>query len=71
MKAYYIIVRDQICGPRAHSDDSLKKLDCWFQSPIVSFDESVKIDDVVESIIEKYHIQERFRFPAIQITCVD
>ena len=40
MKLYYFIVRDKISLGRPVTDNDLKALDCYYKSPVFSWDDS-------------------------------
>lgn len=42
MKLYYFIVRDKISLWRPVTDNDLKALDCYYESPVFSWDGSLK-----------------------------
>lgn len=70
MKQYYIVVRDNIHMPWIPSDYNLQVLNCWFRSPVVSLDESYEIFDVLDELVERFQILDRFRYPTVEVVCV-
>lgn len=46
-KQYKLIVRNNICIPRPHTDDDLKCLDSFYQSPVFLWDGSFASLDVL------------------------
>ena len=58
-KKYVLVVRDKIITPKPNTDETLKRLDCYYQSPEFTLDVN---SASVEEIIEKYrHHFSHFR----------
>ena len=63
-KKYIIIARDKICTPNPDTDDTLRALDCYYQSPVFLSDGTEKS---LEAALDKYQAYfEHFKYPTIE-----
>jgi len=70
-KRYFIIIRNKIHMPWVPSDLDLQRMDCFFRSPIISFDEDTNIFDMLDTFVERFGIPDSFRYPEVELCCVD
>ena len=52
IKQYILIVRDKIITPKPNTDETLKQLNCYYQSPVFTAEENLT---TIDFAIEKYH----------------
>ena len=50
---FRLIVRDRICMSRQQTDDDLKTMNCFYESPVFSWDGSLSSLDTIIDVLQK------------------
>ena len=67
MKKCRIVVREKIVMPWKPTDFDLQSMDCYYESPVVMVDTTRNIFDILDELVERFQVLERFRLPTVEL----